>query len=102
MASASSTKVKSSAARQAKQQRNKLKARSLMDRRIALKQKNARRAKRRGRVRKLVSGTAARPRLTVFRSLTHIYAQIVDDATGTTLAAAGSSAKDAVAEAKGK
>jgi len=72
-----------------------------MDRRISLKQKNARRARRRGRVRKLVSGTAARPRLTVFRSLSHIYAQIVDDATGTTLAAAGSSTKDAAAGTKG-
>ena len=73
-----------------------------MDRRISLKQKNARRAKRRGRVRKTISGTAVRPRLTVFRSLAHIYAQIVDDATGTTLVAAGSSAKDVAAEISGK
>ena len=73
-----------------------------MDRRIALKAKNARRLKRRGRVRKILSGTTQRPRLTVFRSLAHIYAQIVDDSTGATLAAAGSSAKEVAAEIKGK
>lgn len=41
------------------------------------------------RVRKRVSGTAQKPRLVVFRSNLHIYAQLVDDATGHTLAAAG-------------
>ncbi|MGI8787030.1 MAG: 50S ribosomal protein L18 [Pyrinomonadaceae bacterium] len=40
------------------------------------------------RIRKKVSGTAERPRLAVFRSLNHIYAQIIDDANGKTLAAA--------------
>ena len=40
------------------------------------------------RIRKKVSGTEARPRLCVFRSNKHIYAQIVDDAKGSTLAAA--------------
>jgi large subunit ribosomal protein L18 len=40
----------------------------------------------------VVRGTAARPRLVVFRSLKHIYAQVVDDDRGVTLAAAGSSA----------
>ena len=48
------------------------------------------RLKRKQRIRKKVSGTADRPRLTVFRSARHIYAQIVDDATGRTLAAASS------------
>ncbi|MCL1851638.1 MAG: 50S ribosomal protein L18 [Peptococcaceae bacterium] len=48
-----------------------------------------RRAKRKS-VRKKVSGTAQRPRLSVFRSLNHIYAQIINDETGVTLAAASS------------
>jgi large subunit ribosomal protein L18 len=42
------------------------------------------------RLRKKVDGTPARPRLAVFRSLKHISAQIIDDTTGTTLAAASS------------
>ena len=42
------------------------------------------------RVRRVVKGTAQRPRLAVFRSLNHIYAQVVDDATGRTVAAADS------------
>jgi len=46
------------------------------------------RAKRQRRVRKKVQGTAERPRLNVFRSLTNIYAQIVDDDRGVTLVAA--------------
>jgi large subunit ribosomal protein L18 len=48
------------------------------------------REKRRRRVRKKVSGTGSRPRLNVFRSLNHIYAQIVDDEKGITLATASS------------
>jgi large subunit ribosomal protein L18 len=50
----------------------------------------AARAKRHRRIRKRVSGTPARPRLSVFRSLKHIYAQIIDDSRGTTLASASS------------
>ena len=46
------------------------------------------------RVRKRVSGSAARPRLNVFRSSKHIYAQLVDDVTGHTLAAASSLSKE--------
>jgi large subunit ribosomal protein L18 len=46
------------------------------------------RARRHLRVRKRVSGTAERPRLVVFRSLKHIYAQLVDDTTSRTLATA--------------
>ena len=42
------------------------------------------------RLRQRVSGSASRPRLNVFRSLNHIYAQLVDDSTGQTLAAASS------------
>ena len=47
------------------------------------------RQKRHRRVRVQVHGTAERPRLNVFRSLKHIYAQLVDDTVGHTLAAAG-------------
>ena len=47
------------------------------------------RARRHRRVRARVIGTAARPRLNVFRSLNHIYAQVIDDSQGHTLAAAG-------------
>ena len=46
------------------------------------------RAKRHIRVRKKVRGTASRPRLSVFRSARHIYAQVIDDTTGRTLATA--------------
>src|SRR5580700_3366436 len=46
------------------------------------------------RLRARVSGSASRPRLNVFRSLNHIYAQIVDDATGRTLVAASTRDKD--------
>ena len=50
--------------------------------------KNETRKRRKVRIRKKISGTPERPRLVVYRSNLHIYAQIVDDATGTTLAAA--------------
>ncbi len=53
------------------------------------------------RVRKKISGTATRPRLSVYRSLTHIYAQIIDDETATTLAAASSLDKDIRAQGSG-
>ena len=46
------------------------------------------RSRRHRRVRVRLTGTAARPRLAVYRSLTHIYAQLIDDASGRTLAAA--------------
>ncbi len=46
------------------------------------------------RIRKKVSGTEARPRLAVFRSLNHIYAQVIDDDNGKTLAAASTTEKD--------
>ena len=56
--------------------------------------KNQTRQKRHLRVRNRVSGTAQRPRLNVFRSLAHIYAQVIDDEKGMTLAAASSLDKD--------
>ena len=59
--------------------------------------KNTRAEIRRGvhtRIRKKVSGTAERPRLAVFRSLNHIYAQVIDDTNGKTLAAASTVEKD--------
>jgi large subunit ribosomal protein L18 len=46
------------------------------------------RKRRQRRVRAHVSGTAARPRLNVYRSLTHIYAQVIDDVSGATLVSA--------------
>jgi large subunit ribosomal protein L18 len=52
--------------------------------------RTASRAKRHARLRLRLSGTGARPRLAVFRSLNHIYAQVIDDTSGTTLAAASS------------
>ncbi|MGH2500626.1 MAG: 50S ribosomal protein L18 [Candidatus Limnocylindria bacterium] len=48
------------------------------------------RRRRHVRVRRTISGSAARPRLAIFRSLSHIYAQLIDDAGGRTLAAASS------------
>jgi large subunit ribosomal protein L18 len=55
---------------------------------------NAARLKRHKRVRSKVTGTAECPRLNVFRSLNHIYAQIIDDDKGVTLAAASTMDKD--------
>ena len=55
---------------------------------------NKARLKRHARVRAKISGTAACPRLDVFRSNSNIYAQLIDDVNGVTLAAAGSNEKD--------
>ena len=49
---------------------------------------HAARIRRHRRVRRSLSGTPDRPRLAVFRSLTHIYAQVIDDSSGHTLVAA--------------
>ena len=58
------------------------------------------RQRRRFRVRKSIRGTAERPRLTVFRSHKHIYAQVIDDDAGRTLAAASTPDKDLRGEVK--
>jgi large subunit ribosomal protein L18 len=64
------------------------------------------RTRRHERVRQRVAGAPERPRLTVFRSLTHIYAQVIDDRSGRTLAAASDldvkEGKAPAAEKKGK
>ncbi len=66
-----------------------------------IKLKNVRYARRNRRVRKDISGTPARPRLTVFRSLNHIYAQIIDDVAATTLVSASTMDKDVREKAAG-
>src|SRR5438477_13070471 len=58
------------------------------------KDKQRARVRRHHRVRKLVTGTAERPRLAVFRSNKHISAQVIDDVGGRTVAAASSVEKD--------
>ncbi|MFC4411878.1 50S ribosomal protein L18 [Chungangia koreensis] len=55
---------------------------------ITKQDKNQVRKKRHGRVRAKISGTAERPRLNVYRSNKHIYAQLIDDAAGVTIASA--------------
>ena len=57
---------------------------------VKLVDRAAARARRHARVRAKVNGTAECPRLNVFRSAKHIYAQVIDDVTGTTLCAASS------------
>jgi large subunit ribosomal protein L18 len=59
------------------------------------KTKHRRQLRRRRHVRSKVKGSAERPRLTVFRSSKHIYAQLIDDLTGVTLATASSRTKGA-------
>jgi large subunit ribosomal protein L18 len=51
-------------------------------------EKNRKRLKRKGTIRKRITGTAERPRLSVFRSAKHVYVQAIDDVTGHVLAAA--------------
>jgi len=57
---------------------------------MRIKTSKDRRERIKFRIRKRVSGTEARPRLTVFRSVAHIYVQVVDDMTGRTVASASS------------
>src|SRR3954463_6950172 len=60
--------------------------------------KNDPRLNRKRRIRKKISGTTVRPRLSIYKSLKHIYAQVIDDTTGKTVAFASSLSK----ELKGK
>ena len=57
------------------------------------RQRNAIRQRVHTRIREKVAGTAQRPRLNVYRSLNHIYTQIIDDESGTTIASASSVTK---------
>jgi len=71
---------------------------------MRIKTKDDRRERIKFRIRKRVSGTELRPRLTVFRSVAHLYVQVVDDMSGTTIAAASSVESDlkgAMGKAKG-
>lgn len=61
---------------------------------IDIGSKNVRRQRRHERSRKRLAGSAESPRLNVFRSLNHIYAQIIDDTAGATLLAVSSKTKD--------
>jgi large subunit ribosomal protein L18 len=63
-------------------------------------QKLKRRERRKLRIRKRVYGTSEKPRLTVFRSLKNIYAQLIDDEAGSTLVEASSRSKELQAELK--
>ena len=64
--------------------------------------KNKERLRRHSRVRDKLSGTIERPRLSIYRSLNHIYAQIIDDQKGITLVSANSMEKALGASLKGK
>ncbi len=56
--------------------------------------RSAARIKRRARIRKKIRGTSEQPRLSVFRSAKHLYAQIIDDTAGATLVAASTTDKE--------
>ncbi len=58
------------------------------------------REKRRARIRRKISGTPERPRLTVYKSLKHMYAQLVDDTTGQTLLSVGTTSKSLKGDVK--
>ena len=64
--------------------------------------KNAVREKRHQRIRNKISGTAARPRLNVYRSTNHIYVQLIDDVAGNTLCSASTLDKEVKAAIEGK
>jgi large subunit ribosomal protein L18 len=68
---------------------------------MANKSRAVARMRRHARVRKNLAGTAERPRLNVFRSLTGIYAQVIDDQAGRTLASASTAEKDLREKVKG-
>lgn len=67
---------------------------------IKMIDKNAERQRRHARVRKKISGTAQTPRLNVYRSLNHIYVQIIDDVKGVTLCSSSTMEKSVKAAIK--
>ena len=69
---------------------------------ISVKDKNEERKVRHARVRKHISGTAARPRLCVYKSLKSIYAQVIDDERGATIVSASTLDKDLASSLEGK
>ena len=68
---------------------------------ITVKDKNKDRLVRHKRVRKNLSGTSERPRLNVYRSLSNIYAQVIDDTKGVTIASASTLDKEVAEKIKG-
>src|SRR2546425_8065101 len=64
--------------------------------------RGAARSKRHDRIRLRLAGTSERPRLAIYRSVKHIYAQVIDDDAGRTLAAASSLEKDVAADGRTK
>ncbi|MBI2618481.1 MAG: 50S ribosomal protein L18 [Ignavibacteriales bacterium] len=68
---------------------------------MILKNTLERRLRKKRRIRAKIVGTARRPRLTVYRSLRHVYAQLVDDTTGKTVVSASSLSKDLRDQVKG-
>ena len=62
----------------------------------------ARRVMRHARVRRKISGTTERPRLSVYRSLNHVYVQVIDDSHGVTLASASSLENSVKSQSDGK
>ena len=69
---------------------------------ITKQDKNSVRQRRHARVRKHVSGTAETPRLNVYRSLNHIYVQVIDDVKGVTIASASTMEKAIKEQVAGK
>jgi large subunit ribosomal protein L18 len=69
---------------------------------MAKKSSSVARVRRHARVRKNIAGTAARPRLNVFKSVSAIYAQVIDDQTGHTLASASTVDHELREQVKGK
>jgi large subunit ribosomal protein L18 len=65
-----------------------------------IKRNNNSRLRSKIKIKKKITGTAEKPRLTVFRSLNNVYAQIIDDVKGVTLAAASSKNKELLEEIK--
>ena len=68
---------------------------------ISAKEKKIAQLKRKKRVRKKIRGSSEMPRLTVFKSAKHVYAQIIDDTSGYTLVAASTLSKELRPKAKG-